>query len=300
MNALLDNDFEHLWTTGQWTYIRKNIGEWRGAFIQFSPSAFWVSTTPSVLTLEEDRPGEHMALVLKRTAPGNPTHTMERDLGYPGAAPYICFFPTGAFSQGAMQRRPWSSFGSEFSLLADNRRRRLVQLYSGMANGDHTLDYVTLIPEYRSGQEGTHQTSSTSAVSDIDDDATTRLGLETVQGKWQGTCLTLLATMESPQVKAIQWQARYDGGDLTVFEDGQVQRFVAVDDYRWQGAECPVQFWLLPGDVSCTVYPQLPRQHGARLEFCWYLSAQQRQRIVREYGADGDWISTSLMVETRV
>ncbi|MEM7793945.1 MAG: DUF3598 family protein [Cyanobacteria bacterium P01_C01_bin.118] len=299
MNKLLDTNLEHLWTTDQWTYIRKNIGEWQGAFIQFSPSAAWVSSTSSVLTLEEDRPGEHMTLVLKRTSPGKPTHTMERDLGYPGAAPYICFFPTGAFSQGAMQRRPWSSFGSEFSLLADNQRRRLVQLYSGTASGDHTLDYVTLIPEHRSGAVGIHQTSSTPAVIDVDD-MTTRLGLETVRGRWQGTGLILSANMESPQLKTIQWQARCDGGDLMVLEDGQEQRFVAIDSHRWQGLESAVQFWLLPGDVSCTVYPQLPRQHGARLEFCWYLSAQQRQRIVREYGADGGWGSTSLMVETRV
>lgn len=295
--TLLDINPEQFWTTDQWSYIRKNIGEWQGAFIQFSSTATWVSHTPSVLTLAEDRPGEHMTLVLKRTPPGKPTHAVERDLGYPGAAPYICFFPTGAFSQGAMQHRPWSSFGAEFSLLANNRRRRLVQLYSGTASGDHILDYVTLIPEHRPGPTMSHQPSSTVAA-DVND--VTPLSLETVQGTWQGTCLTLPATMESPQIKTTQWQARYGGKDLTVSEDGKRQRFVAVDEHRWQGAESALQLWLLSGNVSCTVYPHLPRQQGACLEFCWYLSAQQRQRIVREYGADGSWVSTSLMVETRV
>ncbi len=73
---------DRLWDVDQWSYIRKNIGEWRGSFIQFSPTADQMSETPSVLTLEEDHPDQHMTLVLKRTPQGKNTHTLERDLGY--------------------------------------------------------------------------------------------------------------------------------------------------------------------------------------------------------------------------
>lgn len=76
--------------------------------------------------------------------------------------------------------------------------------------------------------------------------------------------------------------------------------FTLIDQHRWQAIDYSLQLWLLPGNVSCTVYPKLLRHSGARLELCWYFSSQQRQRIVRDYDAVGDWIGTSLMVETRI
>ena len=292
---------ERLWEADQWSYIRKNIGTWQGTFMQFSSVAHRVSETPSILTLQEDRPNQHMTLVLKRTPPGQPTHTLERDLGYPGALPYICFFPTGAFSQGAMQRRPWSSFGAEFSLLSDHRRMRLVQLYKGTASGDHTLDYVTLIPEYR--------------VSKPEIAPETRLpvlSVDTLLGTWKGECLHLPATMEAPQVSTSYWQAQRSNHELILSfssapntlasETSKTasQRLTPVDQHRWQALHQPLQLWLLPGNVSCTVYPQLPKHHGAQIELCWYLSTHQRQRIIRTYDDVGEWLGTSLMLETRV
>ncbi|MGD1853704.1 MAG: DUF3598 family protein [Leptolyngbyaceae cyanobacterium] len=284
-----------LWSTDQWTYIRHNIGQWQGLFVQFSPEAVWVSETPSLLTLEEDRLNQHMSLILERTPPGRPTQRTERDLGYPGAAPYICFFPTGAFSQGAMQRRPWSSFGAEFSLLVDDRRMRLVQLYNGTASGDHSLDYVTLIPENRSGKP----------IASLEQ--TARLDLETVLGTWQGERLYLPATMERPQISASCWQLERSGQELLLSAnletDGSQptsQRLTAAAAGRWQAVDDSRQLWLLPNGVSCMVYPQLPRSEAAHLEFCWYLSSRQRQRIVRDYDTNGDWLGTSLLVETRL
>lgn len=292
MTQFAGTDIETLWTRDQWAYIRKNIGEWQGAFIQFSPEGTRISKTPSVLTLEEDCLNQHMTLILKRTPQGKPTHTMERDLGYPGAAPYICFFPTGSFSQGAMQRRPWSSFGSEFSLLANNRRMRLVQLYKGTASGEHRLDYVTLIPEYRSAEGANAEAKGAKELPS--------LALDKVLGTWQGDSLDLHATMDSPCVASTHWQAKGLGDDVIISVNGESQRFVAIDQYRWQAVDSPLQLWLLPGGASCTVYPKLPKQYSARLEFCWYLSSQQRQRIVRDYDRDGNWVGTSLMLETRI
>ncbi|MEA5462444.1 DUF3598 family protein [Leptothoe sp. PORK10 BA2] len=302
---------DHLWTTEQWTYIRKNIGQWQGLFIQLSPSATQVSSTPSVLTLEEDRLDQHMTLVLTRTPQGQPSQTMERDLGYPGAAPYICFFPTGAFSQGPVVRRPWSSFGSEFSLLAGNRRLRLVQLYNGTATGEHILDYVTLIPEYRLPTAATAAATATIGAAALSmAPPQIPLMMDRVLGTWQGNSLYLPATMDRPQIGSSYWQAKRLGDELQVswgsgaITPGQTEsttgRFTPINSHCWQAVGSPLQFWLLPGDASCTVYPQLPQQSGARLEFCWYLSPRQRQRLVRDYGTDGNWLGTSLMLETRL
>lgn len=287
MIQFADTSIENLWTADQWTYIRKNTGEWHGSFIQFSPEADRVSDTPSVLTLEEDRLDQHMVLVLKRTPQGQSTQTMTRELGYPGAVPYICFFPTGAFSQGAMQRRPWSSFGAEFCLLSGNRRLRLVQLYNGTANGEHLLDYVTLIPEYRPGADNTtHEIA--------------RLSVDTLLGPWHGDRLYLPATMDSPQVSTSRWQAQRSGAELILSEDrGLQQKFTPIDQYRWQAVDELKHLWLLPRGVSCTVYPQLPSKHPAQIEVCWYLSERQRQRIVRDYDAEGNWMGTALMIEAR-
>lgn len=290
MSQFADTSIENFWSTDQWTYIRKNVGEWRGAFIQFSPDAVWVSDTPSVLTLNEDRPDQHMVLMLKRTPQGKPTHTMERELGYPGAVPYICFFPTGAFSQGAGLRRPWSSFGAEFSLLSGDRRLRLVQLYTGAASGEHTLDYVTLIPEYRATAENSSYGTTP---------GTAPLSIDTLLGTWRGDSLYLSATMEPPQLGTSHAQIQHSGDQLILTDDAGPQRFKAVDRSRWQAVDTPMQLWLLPNGVSCTVYPQLPRHHAARIELCWYLSPLKRQRIVRDYDAEGSWVGTALMLEIR-
>ena len=303
MMQFADTSITNLWSDDQWNYIRKNVGEWRGWFRQFATDATWVRDTPSVLTLEEDRPNQHMTLVLKRTPEGKPSQTVKRELGYPGATPYICFFPTGAFSQGAIQRRPWSSFGAEFSLLSDHRRMRLVQLYNGAASGEHILEYVTLIPEYR--PTGTSEKISAAPAAE-------RLPLDSLLGTWQGSSIYLPATMETPLLGTSHWQAKTSGADLVISDhtfsdhtfldrtdgtDGKTQCFRAIDPHRWQAG--PMQYWLLPGNVSCTVYPQLPRDHQARIELCWYLSPQRRQRIVRDYDNQGNWIGTFLALETR-
>mgnify|MGYP001791232291 CR=1 FL=1 len=285
MTEFADTPIDHLWSTDQWTYIRKNIGQWRGPFIQFSSQAAQGSEVPWVRTLAKERLHQHMSLALQLTLHRQPNYTPGHD---------ICCLPTGAFSQGAMVRRPWSSFGAEFSLLTDNRRLRLVQLYNGTASGEHTLDYVTLIPEYRSPAVGPDALDSPP------------LTLDTVLGTWQGNSLYLPATMDKPHIGSSHWQAQRRGNDLTVTwgqeskpTDPKTQRFTPIDPHRWQAADSSLQFWLLPGGASCTVYPQLSKQQGARLELCWYLSSHQRQRLVRDYGTDGNWIGTSLMLETR-
>lgn len=289
MMQFANTSIENLWRDAQWTYIRKNVGEWQGWFRQFSSEAAWVRDTPSVLTLMEDRPDQHMTLVLKRTPEGNPTQTMERELGYPGAAPYICFFPTGAFSQGGIQRRPWSNFGAEFSLLSEHRRMRLVQLYKGAASGEHTLDYVTLVPEYR----------AVSSTEKPDKPSEERLPLEQILGIWQGKSLYLPATMADPLVGISHWQAKSSGAELIISDNTSADEthWQSLAPHRWQAG--PQQYWLLPGNVSCTVYPQLPRDHRARLEFCWYLSPHQRQRIMRDYDEQGNWLGTLLALEIR-
>ena len=126
-------------------------------------------------------------------------------------------------------------------------------------------------------------------------------------GEWQGESLYLPATMTAPQIGASCCQAQRTEDGFILSWDTEMapqspepQRFTPLDSQRWQAANGPQQLWLLPYGVSCTVYPQLPRQHGVRLEFCWYLSSRQRQRIVRDYDATGDWVGTSLTLETRI
>ena len=282
----LPSDF---WRGGQWPCIQQNLGEWRGAFVQFSATAERQTVTPSRLTLTEDRPTEHMTLVLERTPPGQATQTTVRELAYPGAAPYICFFPTGAFSQGAQQRRPWSSFGAEFCLLSGQRRLRLVQLYTGDAAGRHRLDYVTLI----------HEERSPAAAPVIPEE---RLGVESLVGTWQGHGLLLPATMEAPQVVPSCCQIRLQNGRLEQRQPdrGAVSRYVSsADGYRWQAESHSQQLWLLP-QATCTAYPQLEKEETVCLELCWYLSSSQRQRLVRTYGKDGGWQTVALFTESRI
>ena len=65
-------------------------------------------------------------------------------LQYRTLAKSVLFLENGSFSQGSMQWGPFSEFGAELGLIADNHRLRLIQLF----NKDGNLQQLTLIREH--------------------------------------------------------------------------------------------------------------------------------------------------------
>ncbi|MEO1403061.1 MAG: DUF3598 family protein [Cyanobacteria bacterium J06635_1] len=291
----------------QWDNIRKNLGEWHGSFTQYSPEGIWVKETPSVLTLREDQPGQQMTLVLDRTPPSGITDTTVRKFSYPGPAPYVYFFETGAFSQGGLQYSS-SQFGAELALTQDNQRRRCVQMYAG--NADHTshLTYITLIQE----QQGEPAAERLPA-----------LTLANLQGRWVGKAKVVLArtaseglsisapsepsawhlsgstpSMADSTTDSIEHPVRYKTTIGEIYHQAVVatlqgQRLVAQDDLPWQ-------MLLLPDSTYCILPQQIYPGRPFTLEMGWLITPCQCQRLLRCYNAQGEWTHLIFAIDEKI
>lgn len=294
----------------QWDNIRKNLGEWYGSFAQYSSDGVWVKETPSVLTLVEDQPDQQMTLELKRTSPGGITDTTVRKFSYPGPAPHVYFFETGAFSQGA-RRYHSGQFGAELALTQANQRRRCVQMYAGNADLTSHLAYVTLIQEQRGEPVA---------------DYLPPLTLADLQGSWQGQAKVVSAQTASgdlsrsvpaepsawhlncappiedlirdPIEPSVEYQATI--GKIyqqTIVATANVatpkgQRLIAQKDAPWQ-------MLLLPGSTYCILPQQIYPDRPFTLEVGWLIAPRRCQRLLRCYNAQGEWTHLILAIDEK-
>lgn len=284
----------------QWECIRENIGTWYGSFTQFNPDGEQVKDTPSVLTLEETEPGEQMTLTLERTPPGESTNTVRRNFSAPGPAPYIYFFESGAFSQGASQWAAFSQFGAEMSIKAKDRRVRFVVMYESTTEGTSQLKYVTLIRET------------------LEKDAQFKqpmLSLSDLSDKWSGRVEMLHASMEPLSEGESEWQ--FEASALESREScSDVSQEVSLSsedvDLSADGSvvlqgSLPYKLMLLPNGAYCLT-PQLIRKgESFRIEVGWLKekAAQAadvgalRSRLIRYYDTQGVWTHTALIEDRR-
>ncbi|MEO0539434.1 MAG: DUF3598 family protein [Cyanobacteria bacterium P01_A01_bin.105] len=273
----------------QWDCIRQNVGEWQGSFTQFSPTGERVKDTPSRLTLVEDRPDQHMTLTLERTPPGGRPHTVVQEFGPPGPAPYVVFFGSGAFSQGPLQRRGWSDFGAELALNTGDRRLRTVQMYDSDVAGHSVLHYVTLIREGRAGGQTPERPLACWA---------------DVTGDWTGQAIFQASNMDAPVVAQSRHSLSNAGSSHSeiVVPTGQTllsdtQTFTQRTDQRLSNDHW--QMLLLPDGAVCTVPHRLLANQGFTLELAWLLAPNHRQRLIRQYDDQGNWLGLFWMTESR-
>lgn len=306
-------------SVSQWDCIRQNLGEWRGSFTQFSPTGEWLQATPSLLTLVEDRPDEHMQLTLVRTPAGEAPKTTAIEFGAPGPAPYVVFFPSGAFSQGPLQRRGWSDFGAELALNCGGRRLRSVQLYDSDLSGHSSLRYLTLIHEHRvSTRPATARESADLPDDLLADPASDRAlsGLSVLTGMWAGPALFQPADLSEPICCQSHYQlvpeAQSDptqtwhchskivtptGHPLltethTVTQSTRSNRGQRLHNAHWQ-------LLFLPGGAVCTVPLRLSPHSAFTLEIAWLLAPNHRQRLIRQYDENGNWVGLFFTTESR-
>ena len=62
----------------------------------------------------------------------------------------------------------------------------------------------------------------------------------------------------------------------------------------------PVQVLLLPNGASSTCPISITPRHPLFLEVGWLISPTHRQRLIRQYSAQGTWVSLTLVNETKV
>ncbi|MFM7265111.1 MAG: DUF3598 family protein, partial [Cyanobium sp.] len=160
----------------QWDNFLRNLGDWRGSFTSLSPSGAELESTPSLLSLEEV-PGERLVRFrLRRYGPEGPSAPPTRDIqqDYRSLGRQVVFFPSGTFCKGTPQVAPTTAFGGEFGFLRQDRRHRLVVLFSEAGS----LEQLVLIREFRAGSGADERPAAT---------------LEALRGRWRGEAATITA-----------------------------------------------------------------------------------------------------------
>jgi hypothetical protein len=274
----------------QWDCFLKNLGEWHGSFTRFSPQGEETLDTPTLVTLEGLNDNKNVHQVVRYLPPGEPSRDVVVD--YDSLNRSILFFENGAFCQGSMQWGPYSTFGSEFGLIDrefgdGTRRLRMVVLY----NTASELERVVLIREKLPNSNIPERPPLT---------------VDSLLGEWQGEATTLYADLSNPSqfssyLTIKQKDSNYIEQTLS-FGDRTISSTARIEGNRllFANSDLQTQVMLLPDGASCTCPLKISLGHNFVLEMGWLLQPNIRQRIMRSYNAKGNWISCTLVTETKV
>lgn len=284
----------------QWQCIRQNIGTWHGSFTQFSPDGKQLKDTPSVLTLEETEPDKKMRLTLTRMPDGSSPDVVTRELSYPGSAPYVYFFETGAFSQGSAQWAAFGQFGAEMSIQVGKRRVRFVLMYDGTTHGTSELKYVTLIRETQ--PDGTPFNEPYS-------------NMKQLMAHFKGEVSLLHADMSLMTEGHSEWKARTTAsggvmlskGEYEAPNDRSVQELSLSNDSLPESeifqelilleGNLTYQLMPLPNGAYCLLPRTIERDIAFQLEVGWLRAEGDRSRLIRYYDSKGVWTDLALVAD---
>lgn len=270
----------------QWECLLRNLGEWRGSFTRFSPSGELVADTPTVVSLEGLNNNQAIRQKILRFSPSG--EVSEKVLEYSSLGRGVLFFENGAFSQGSIQIAPFSEFGAELGLIDEERERRLrlVQLF----NKNSELEEITLIRE---------------VLVDTQPREIPDLTVEQLWGEWVGEAVTIYPDWRSPDTYPTGLKIHLNqSGNLVQqlsFANRTIESVARVEGsilYFEQGTQ-KVQVLLLPNGASATCPTKIKFGQSFFLEVGWLHSPEQRQRLIRTYNEKGEWVSLTLVTETR-
>ena len=269
----------------QWERLLKNAGTWVGSFTQLDPTGDIVKDTPSVVTLKPLDGGTLMRQEITRQLANEPPQ--ETVLEYRSLAKSVMFFENGAFSQGSIQWGPFADFGAELGLIAADQRLRLVQLF----DKNRQLSQLTLIREHRDG-------TSSSVRPD--------LTLEALIGTWIGEAVTLYPDLRPSDTYPTRLEITEQGNTVQQtlqFGEGippiQTQGTVTGNRILFDTGSQSVQVLLLPDGASSTCPTHIEPRQPLFLEMGWMIAPNERQRLIRQYTAQGGWASLTLVTESR-
>lgn len=270
----------------QWERLLKNSGTWVGSFTHLTPEGAVVQDIPSVVTLKPLDGGNLMRHEICKQSPGStPQETV---LEYRSLAKSVLFFENGAFSQGSIQWGPFSEFGAELGLIADHHRLRLVQLF----NKNRQLSQLTLIREHLEGTSPSQRPD---------------LSLETLVGTWQGEAITVYPNLQPSDTYSTRLEISCQGDTLQqILKWGKtappIESRGTIEGRRivFTTGTQSVQVLLLPDGASATCPIHIIPRQPLFLEAGWMIAPNQRQRMIRQYSAQGGWVSLTLVTESRV
>lgn len=269
----------------QWERLLKNAGTWVGSFTQVDPAGEILKDAPSVVTLKPLDGGNLMRQEITRQPANEPPQ--ETVLEYRSLAKSVLFFENGAFSQGSIQWGPFSDFGAELGLIANDHRLRLVQLF----DKNRQLSELTLIREHRDGTPPSVRPDLT---------------LAALTGTWIGEAVTLYPDLRPSDTYPTHLEITKQGNTVQQtlqFGEGippiQTQGTVTGNRILFDTGSQSVQVLLLPDGASSTCPTHIEPRQPLFLEMGWMIAPNERQRLIRQYTAQGGWASLTLVTESR-
>ncbi|MGK7934143.1 MAG: DUF3598 family protein [Microcystaceae cyanobacterium] len=269
----------------KWECFLKNLGEWRGSFARLSPKGEFMEDIPTVVSFEALNNNTLIHQKVHRFPPNQPPQLQAYN--YSSLNKSIQFFENGAFSQGSMQWGPFSEFGAELGLIEEDRRLRLVQMY----DKESQLSVLTLIREKLTNSSTPERPTLT---------------LDQLLGTWSGEAVTVYPDLQSPdtfnsqltlkQIEKNKVEQTLSFGQQTL----QSQARIEENCLYFEQGEMTIQICLLADGASSNCPLIIKPRQGFVLELGWLLSPNQRQRIIRRYNNKGEWISLTLVKETKI
>ena len=271
--------------SSQWERLLKNKGTWVGSFTQLSSPGERVNDVSTVVALKPLDAGNAMRQEITKSPPGEAPQTTV--LEYRSLGKGVLFFENGAFSQGSLQWGPFSEFGAELGLLFGQHRLRLVQLF----DKDRQLSQLTLIREHLEGTSPSQRPHLTLAM---------------LEGTWRGEATTLYPDFTPSETYTTRLDIAREGNTVKqALYIGEAtppicsQGTVVGDRILFESGSQTVQVLLLPNGASSTSPTHIKPRQPLFLEVGWMVAPDQRQRMIRQYNAQGGWASLTLVMETR-
>lgn len=269
----------------QWERLLKNSGSWVGSFTQIAPDGKVLRDTPTVVRLKPLDGGNLMRQEIVKQPTGEPPQ--ETVLEYRSLAKSVLFFENGAFSQGSLQWGPFSEFGAELGLIAENHRLRLVQLF----DQERQLKQLTLIREH---------------LEDTAPSDRPKLTLDNLVGIWTGEAVMLYPDLRPADTFSTRLEIQRQGDTVQqTLQFGesippiQSKGRVEGDRILFETGTQSVQVLLLPDGASSTCPTHIQPRQPLFLEVGWMIASGIRQRLIRQYTAQGGWASLTLVTESR-
>jgi Domain of unknown function (DUF3598) len=266
----------------QWQCLLENLGEWHGSFTRLSPQGALLEDTPTMVSFTGLNDNQTMRQIVRRLPANLPPD--EKVLEYSSLGRGILLFEDGAFSTGSIQLAPFAEFGAELGLIYQGRRLRLVQLFS--KSGE--LERLTLIREKLAETKTPEKPPLT--VNDL-------------VGTWQGEAQTLYPDWRSPDTYPTMLKIERVG-ENELLQQLTIPGREIVSKATLVGSticfDSGYQVLLLPDGASSTCPVQLKAGTGFFLEVGWMRSLLERQRLIRTYNSQGEWVNLTLVTESRI
>ncbi len=271
-----------------WDNFLQNLGEWQGSFTNVSIEGELLDSTLSILKLEGLEDNRLVTFRLRRFPAGGYREPPISDTNqeYRSLGKQAVFFTTGAFSKGSLQLAPFAEFGAEYGFVGIDRRLRFVQLFDKQGN----FNSLILIREFRSGTDATERPP---------------LDVEQLFGKWDGIAHTIYAEWQPPETIATSLIIRDLGNrrlqQELAFGGRTIASTASIEGNRLHFEDgTPRRILLLPDGGSSNVPLQISHREPFFVETGWLVNDNERQRLMRSYNHQGEWVSSTHIIERRV